>query len=343
MAQDFSKHQSSSLLTPSFSFDHLNEITFEDVLKRLRDEPHPTRGSYRAMYSSWFRGITRDPQLMVIPIDDHGFHRGDAVFEAIKCEGGRIYALDRHLERLKRSADRIEMNLRYSIDEMRAISLAVTRASGLQDALLRLFATRGPGGFTTNPYECIEPQFYLVACVFKAVAPEKYENGVSVKVSSYAVKEGFFATVKSCNYLPNVLMKKEALDGGVDFTVSRDEQGYLAEGSTENFAIIDERGEFVVPGFDRTLRGVTAVRMMELAEKMVASGVVSNVRNGHVTLGDVARAKEAMMLGTTLDVLPVTTFEGRPIGDGRVGPITKAFLTSLRTDLASGPLSLSLA
>lgn len=317
----------------------VRELTPEEVFARLREAPHAQRQGYRAMYSSWYGGIIRDPQMMMLPIDDHIVHRGDGVFEAIKCVDGRLYGLDRHLERMARSAALIGLVPPQTLPEIREICLATTKASGLRDAILRLYVSRGPGGFTANPYESIAAQIYLVITELKPVATEKYEKGASVKISAFCVKEGVFATVKSCNYLQNVMMKKEAVDGGVDFTVSRDERGFLAEGSTENFALISERGEFLVPGFERTLKGVTAVRMMELAESLlIPAGVVRAVRNESITEHDVLRAREAMMLGTTLDVLPVTSFEGQPIGRGEVGPVCREFLRVMREDLRDGPM-----
>ena len=319
----------------------IRELSAEDVLRKFKESAHPSRQGYLAMYSSWYGGIVKDPQLMMLPIDDHMVHRGDGVFEAIKCVDGKIYALDRHLERLGRSAEKIGLKPLGSANwrqEIHDICVETVRASKTGDCLLRLYVSRGPGGFTTNPYEAIASQLYLVITQLKGMGREKYEKGVTAKISAIAVKEGFFANVKSCNYLPNVLMKKEAVDAGVDFTVSKDEKGYLAEGSTENFAIVNKAGEMIVPGFERTLRGVTAVRAMELAEKLVKGGQLKGVRNAHIKAEDVFEAREAMMLGTTLDCLPVTSFEGKPVGPGgRVGDTCKALLELILTDMKTGP------
>ena len=314
-----------------------------EVLKRLKSLENPQR-NYAAMFSSWLGGIVTEPGLMVVPIDDHGFHRGDAVFEAVKCVSGNIYALDRHLERMQTSAHRIELKIPFNLKELHDISVETVRASKCQDAILRMYASRGPGGFTTNPYESVGSQFYLVITPFKPLAPSKYDSGVTAKLSRIQVKEGFFANVKSCNYLPNVMMKKEAVDAGVDFTVSVDEKGFLAEGSTENFAIVDAGGALVVPGFERTLKGITISRAMELAKaELVGRGVVSDVRHGHVTVDDVSKAREAFFMGTTLDCISVTEFEKRKIGDGRPGPVGREILKQLQVDMLSGPLVTSIA
>ncbi|MES2855701.1 MAG: aminotransferase class IV [Bdellovibrionota bacterium] len=316
-------------------------LSADEVVENLRTKAQAGR-NYAAMYSTWLGGITKEPSLMVIPIDDHGFHRGDAVFEAVKCIGRKIYALERHLDRMEISANYIGMKLPVSKKELFEIAVETTKASGIDDSLLRYYVSRGPGGFTTNPYESVGAQVYLVITPFKPVPKEKYENGVSANVSKIAVKEGMFANVKSCNYLPNVLMKKEAVDTGVDFTVSEDENGNLAEGSTENFAIITEDGRFVVPGFERTLKGVTVFRMMELVKPLIDSGLIKSVGHGKLKREDVLRAKEAMFIGTTLDCLPVTKFEDRIIGTGKQGPVAKKFLELMVADLIEGPLVTSI-
>lgn len=317
----------------------IRELSADEVLQKLKADSYSGRQTYHAMYSSWFDGVTKDPRLMMVPIDDHMVHRGDAVFEAIKCLNGRIYALDAHLERMLTSAGKIGLQSRWSLQDLRAMSVETARIGGANDFMLRLFLSRGPGSFTTNPYETLGSQLYVIMTSFKPLAAVKYENGVSLGLSGVQVKEGLFATVKSCNYLPNVMMKKEAIDRGLDYTVSRDENGFIAEGSTENFAIVSKSGELLVPGFERTLKGVTASRAMELAEhQLVPMGLIRGVRHERITVSDVIQAREAMMLGTSLDCLPVVSFEAQAIADGKVGAVCRELLRVMREDMAQGPL-----
>jgi 4-amino-4-deoxychorismate lyase len=324
----------------------IRELSLVDLENTVREKNYPARETYGAMYSSWYGGIIKDPSWMMIPIDDHGFHRGDAVFEAIKCIDKKFYALDRHLERLQRSAEMIALNLPFTLLELRELAVATAKASSYIDLMLRLYVSRGPGAFTANPYDSIGTQVYMVATKFKSMSHDKYQNGVAAGLSRVAVKEGLFANVKSCNYLPNVMMKKEAVDRGLEFTVSEDENGFLAEGSTENLAIISEMGEFIVPGFARTLKGITVTRMMELAEQMLASGQLNSkvvsIKNANIKVEDVLKAREVMFFGTTLDCIAVTNFEGQSIGDGKPGPVARLFYERLKEDLAQGDLIISL-
>lgn len=315
------------ILSPSEAFEGLQRHQF------------PSR-QYAAMYSSWYGGIVTDPNFMVIPIDDHGFHRGDAVFEAVKAVNGKIYALDRHLERMHVSAEKIGLKLP---GDLRQIAIETAQASKLKNCLLRYYVSRGPGGFTTNPYESVGAQTYLVITPLVPPAASKYANGVSAMTSAVPIKEGVFSTVKSCNYLPNVMMKKEAVDNGVDFTVSVDHDGVIGEGSTENFAIITKDGVFRVPSFQRTLRGITLIRLMELAaEKPELKKLLKGAEHGAIRQKDIFEAREAMFLGTTLDCLPVSKFDGRVIGSGRVGEVAAAFQSALQSDIENGPLTTAL-
>ncbi len=272
---------------------------------------------------------------MVVPIDDHMVHRGDAVFEAIKFHEGGVFALDRHLERLERSARTIGLAGLWSRPQFVAMIVEVVRVSRLTQGLIRLFVARGPGGFTTNPYETIGTQVYCAVTKFMPPSSEKYVSGVRVGQSAISVKEGVFARTKTCNYLPNVLMKKEAVDRGFDFVVSTDEEGFLAESSTENFALFTAHGVLLVPAFERILRGITAVRAMEVA---VASGL--KVENRRFRIEELKSAKGAVMLGTTIDVLPVRSFEQHEFGP--IPDECRKLMQAFETDLRAGPLNVKL-
>lgn len=311
-------------------------LSYSDALQALKARPREYASGYRAMYSSFLGGIVTDPALMIVPIDDHVVHRGDGVFEAIKFADRKVYGFEAHLKRLERSASFAQLPLPGGIDSIRALSLATCAASGLSDGLIRLYVSRGPGGFTANPYESVGSQLYVVVTTLAAPAEAKVKNGVSCKFSAIPVKESWFATVKSCNYLPNVLMKKEAVDSGVDFVVSLDERGLLAEGSTENFAVVTKEGEFKTPKFDRVLRGVTLTRAMSLAHKLVIDGLLAGVAEADVSRADVEQAREILFFGTTIDALPVTRFEGKPVGSGAPGPVFQRIYELIQSDIRSG-------
>jgi len=314
-----------------------------DRLSRLNE-----KRNYYAMFSSFLGGIVTAPELMSIPIDDHMVHRGDGVFEAIKCTHNRIYALDEHLERLEQSAERISLKLPFSRAEIKKLCCDTTRIglnyARTDSAMLRLFISRGPGSFAPSPYETIGSQLYLVIAPWKPVAEEKYQSGVKIITSRLEVKSSLYAQIKSCNYLPNVLLKKESVDKGADFAISIDETGGVAEGPTENFAIVSESGVLVAPSFERTLKGITLQRVFDFCP-MVSE--LNGYRIEKLSLEDVMFAKEAFMVGTTLDVIPISSIDGALVnGTGEIGPVAKQlrelFLKDQLGEEVGGLSSLSL-
>ncbi len=303
---------------------------FVEFSQRLRKEYHD---QYYAMYSSVWDGIVTEPALMMVPVDDHMVHRGDAVFEAFKCVSGNLYNVHRHLERLRFSADQVAIELPFPTGEILEIVKDTIRVAARKDCLVRLFVSRGPGGFTTDPYECPQSQLYVVITSLRYPPREKYEEGVRVKVSAVPAKPGFFANIKSCNYLPNVLMKKEAVDSGVDFTICLDESGSLGESTTENFGMVSKEGVLRFPRFDRILRGTTVVRASELARDLVDSGLLEDVVFCDISVEEARSAAEMMMFGTTFDMLPIVEFDGTIIGSGKPGKVFKELYRLLLEDV----------
>lgn len=311
-------------------------LSFDAVVDRLIQMNKSYHAEYLAMYSSWYGGICTDARVMLIPVDDHLVHRGDGVFEAFKCVNGYLYLLDRHLDRLARSSEIAQLSWPVDRRELVRLIKETVRAAGVRDALVRLYISRGPGGFSTDPYECPSSQLYIVVTRMHPVPEEKLAQGFTLKSSHIPIKKSYFANVKSCNYLPNVLMTKEARDAGVDFTVSIDENGFLGEGATENVGIITRDRRFLVPRFDRILKGTTVTRMIELAMELTATGELADVAEADIRPEEAYDAAEIMVFGTTFGVLPVVVYDGRPIGDGVPGPWYHRFRSLMLEDVESG-------
>lgn len=271
--------------------------------------------SYKAFYSSWLEGITTQPEWMNLPMDDHMVHRGDGVFEAFRAIDGQIYLLKEHMDRLEKSSELIGLKWPKTRDQIVHIVYETLKASGLSDAIFRLFLSRGPGGFSPSPYESFGTQLYVVVCEFKPMDDKFYSQGVSCIVGKTPAKTGLFSQVKSCNYLQNVLLKKEALDAGVQFGLFVDDQGFVTESSTENLAFISENDEFIYPKFENVLRGTTLIRLVDLIQKKKALPVVQK----NIRLEELVKAKEIFFIGTTLDVLPVSDLQGKKIALGKYG------------------------
>lgn len=311
-------------------------ITKENFPALLEGLDRPYHESYLAMYSSIYGGIVTDPVLMMVPIDDHMVHRGDGIFETFKCVNGAIYNLDAHLERLQRSASNLDFKLPIDMEQLREIVLETTRAGKNQRCYIRMFISRGPGSFSVNPYDCPATQLYIVITSAPKSFMETHPEGATVKTSSIPVKHPFFAGVKNCNYLNNVLMKKEAVNAKVDFVVAFDKQGRLGEGATENIGVVTAENILTFPNLDGILMGTTMMRVMELAETAVTEGILKKVCFGDVRRDDIDSAKEILIAGTTTNITKVKTFDGKPVGNGTT-PVYNSLSQLLLNDIHQNP------
>jgi len=302
-------------------------------LTRLSETRGSLLSTLYAMYSGLTSGITTDPALMMIPADDHLPQRGDGVFESLKCLNGRLYNAAAHLDRLELSCRGIGMNLPCPRAELLGIVCATIRAGEKRDCLIRILVSRGTENMGIDPALCNGPVLYVVVYRYTA----RIENGklkpARVALSTVPIKPPQFATIKTCNYLPNVLMKLEANQRGLDFVISVDTNGNLGEGATENIGILTPENELLMPTPEYVLSGTTARRALDLAKILVADGTLKTAEYRNVTPAQAAQAKEIFIFGTTTDVTPVVEWEGLPVSNGNPGPVAEKLLSLLRTDM----------
>lgn len=313
----------------------MKTIDFSNYLEVLEKLRKPWHAKYYALYSSVLGGVVLDPLLMQVPIDDHLVHRGDGVFDTFKCVGRAAYNLDAHVRRLMRSAAAIGLTWPGGIEEIRALTLETLAEADWDDCSGRVMISRGPGSFGVSPYESPVPALYIV--VYAAGVPfmKTHPEGARVRRSHVPVKPARFATVKNCNYLPNVMMKREAVDWGVDFVVGFDADGLMTEGATENFGIVTREGELLFPRMETVLDGTTMLRVMQLAEALVDSGDLARIAFRDITEADVRGAMEMLIVGTTINVVSVREFEGVPVANGTPGPVGLALNKLLECDIST--------
>jgi branched-chain amino acid aminotransferase len=296
------------------------------------------------MFSSVWGGFSTEPSLWAVPPDDHMVHRGDAVFEALKCVNGRVYCLSQHLDRLVCSAQGLGLTPPPEFSDILGILKQAYRLAGHRDFTIRLTVSRGPGSYSVNPYDSVGgSQLYVVLTKLKRPAPEVYERGVSLRTAPFPAR-GEYATLKTCDYLHNVLAKKSALDAGADYVVSFDSEGFMTEGATENVAIVTHDRELLVPSFSRILKGVTLLRIMDLGAGMVRDGLLKSVGNRDFTEKEAkAAAAEVFLATTSFNVLGVSRWDGQIISGGQSGPISRELLRRLDSDITGeGPYLTSL-
>jgi branched-subunit amino acid aminotransferase/4-amino-4-deoxychorismate lyase len=295
----------------------------------------PWHEKYLAMFSSAYGGIVTDPTIMMLPADDHLVHRGDGVFDVAKCIEGGIYQFEGHLQRLFLSAQGIFLNPPYSPAEMREIIIETVKAGGHKNCLVRITISRGPGGFSVDPYECPCSHLYVNVIKLKQIPDSFINEGVRIIITQLPIKPSFFATIKSCNYLPNALMAMGARKEGAQFAVSMDERGFLAEGATENIGLLTRDNVLVFPEFHRILKGLTVSRIADLAGSLVSNNEIHDIRFAHITPQDAYDCSEFYLFGTSIDLLPVVQIDGRLIGGGVPGLIAKRLRELLYDDMTT--------
>ena len=308
-------------------------LSAEDAARRITANRAPWLSTYHAMYSSVLGGIVTDPAWMLVPVDDHLVHRGDGVFETLKALNGVIYGFDAHLARLARSAAALGLALPGGEAGVREAVLATLSAGGKPDALLRVLVARGPGGFNVNPYESPATALYIVSYRLPPPFMAAHPGGAKTGISRVPAKPPPVAVIKTCNYIPNALMKREAVDRGLDFVFGLDDRGFLSESATENLALVTRDGWLLAPQPRQILAGTTLDKMLGFARALVEEGVLSGVGHRDLLPADAEAAAEILIAGTTANITAVTEFEGRPVGGGRPGPLHARLSALLEADL----------
>ncbi|MBL7077039.1 MAG: aminotransferase class IV [Kiritimatiellae bacterium] len=292
------------------------------------------QASYLAMYASVWGGIVTDPALMLVPIDDHMVHRGDGVFDTCKCVGGALYNLGAHLDRLEQSAAAVHIAMPCDRETLIGLIRDTVRAGGKAEASVRVLVSRGPGGFGCSPYDSAGPALYIMVTDLPPSFMDTHPEGATAAISAIPAKPPFFAGVKNCNYLPNVLMKKESKDRGIDFVISLDANGFLAEGPTENIGIVEADGTLAFPKLDNILPGTTMLRVVELARELAARGEgPANVLFRNVTVADAEAAAEMLIVGTTPNVTAVRRFNSRDFDHALEAPVYLCLSQALESDI----------
>ena len=228
---------------------------------------------------------------MVIPFDDHMVHRGHGIFDTAGIVNGRIYDLDAHLDRFLKSAERSKLKLPGTRAEMRDIIIKTTAASGRRDGSIRYWLSSGTGSLDLTPVAGADPGFFVM--IFAGlVYPEKWKTeGVRVMTTTYPIKPPLYAITKTTNYLPNVLMQMEAKEKGFDNGVFIDHDGHVGESSNMNVAFVTHDNVLVHPKFDHILSGCTSLRLLELAQALVKSGQLKDVKVTDITMDGRARGE----------------------------------------------------
>ncbi|MFP4156839.1 MAG: branched-chain-amino-acid transaminase [Opitutales bacterium] len=268
-----------------------------------------------------------DQSEATVSVFDHGLLYGDGVFEGIRLYAGCVFKLEEHLERLEYSAKAIMLDLPWSRQQIADAICETCRANGLNSGYIRLVVTRGVGSLGLSIHNCEKPQLIIIADTIQLYPEEFYEKGLEIiTVPTRRINPAALPpTVKSLNYLNNILAKIEAQSLGYHEAIMMNDQGYVAECTGDNIFVV-HKGELITPSASAgALKGITRETALSIAEEL---GVPW--REANLTRYDVWVAEELFLTGTAAEIIPIVKVDGRPIGEGKPGPLTAQFLKCFR-------------
>ena len=262
-----------------------------------------------------------------VSVFDHGLLYGDGIFEGIRIYNGKVFRLKEHIERLYESAKAIILEIPMTKEEMKAAVEDAVKVNERKDGYIRLVITRGEGSLGLDPASCKKATVIIIVSDIQLYPKEYYEKGIAlVTVTSRRIpSECLDPRIKSLNYLNNIMAKLEAKQAGCLEAVMLNTQGFVAECTADNIFIVKE-GRLLTPSvYHGALEGITRQTVMEIAEKI-------GIKSEEITLApyDLYTADECFLTGTGAEIVPVVKIDGRVIGSGVPGKITKILVENFK-------------
>jgi len=275
-----------------------------------------------------------DKQDAKISVFDHGLLYGDGVFEGMRSYAGNVFRLEEHLERLWQSAAAIQLEIPVSKQEMAAAVMETLLANDVQDGYIRLLVTRGVGTLGLDPNRCEKPQIIIITDLITLYPDEFYRDGMEI-VTAKTIRnhpQALDPSIKSLNYLNNILAKIEGLEAGCVEALMLNHLGEVAECTGDNVFIVRDQ-DLITPPFEAgILHGITRATVMQLASDDGIPVVESTI-----TLDDLYGADECFLTGSAAEVVPVIKVDGNLIGNGKPGPVTGRVTDLFRQAVQQGP------
>jgi branched-chain amino acid aminotransferase len=255
-----------------------------------------------------------------ISVFDHGLLYGDGIFEGIRAYHGCVFKLQEHIDRLFCSARAILLQIPMSHAQIMRATVETCRKNKIRDGYIRLLVTRGVGTLGLNPKSCKRPSVIIIADKIQLYPPVVYQRGLDIITvpTMRNLHSALNPAIKSLNYLNNILAKIEANNGGCEEAVMLNAEGFVAECTGDNLFIVKNSALFTPPLSAGALYGITRQTVMELAE---AAGL--KVSEPNLTRYDLFNADECFLTGTGAEIVPVVKIDGRVIGTGKPGPVTR--------------------
>lgn len=268
-----------------------------------------------------------------ISVFDHGLLYGDGIFEGIRVYGGKVFLHQQHIDRLYESAKAIRLVIPLKPADMIAAVEETVKANNIGDGYIRLVVTRGAGSLGLDIRKTSNPQVIIIADTITLYPPETYTKGMNlITASTIRNHPGALSPrIKSLNYLNNILARIEGTDAGMVEALMLNHKGEVAECTGDNIFIV-KQGIVRTPSADSgILEGITRNAVLDLARE-----ADYRVEECVLTRHDLYVADEMFLTGTAAEVVAVVTLDGRAIGSGQPGPVTRDLLERFRQLTRSG-------
>ncbi|MGO9950588.1 MAG: branched-chain-amino-acid transaminase [Dissulfurispiraceae bacterium] len=262
-----------------------------------------------------------------ISVFDHGLLYGDGIFEGIRIYNSKVFKLKEHVERLYRSAKAILLNIPIQQAEMEKAVLDTVRINAKIDGYIRVVVTRGEGALGLDPAQCTNPKIIIIAGDIQLYPQEYYEKGIAVVTvaTRRMPSDSLDPRVKSLNYLNNIMAKVEARQAGCLEAVMLNHDGYVSECTADNIFVIS-RGILLTPASHYgALDGITRTTVIKISESFTIP-----VREAALTRYDLYTSDECFITGTGAEIMPVTMIDGRLVGNGQPGLMTRQLMDGFR-------------
>ena len=275
----------------------------------------------------YLNGKFVDQKDAVVSVFDHGLLYGDGVFEGIRSYHGLIFKLREHIDRLFESAHTIMLKIPMTKEQLIGVVRQSLRVNHLSNAYIRLVVTRGEGDLGLDPRKCSGPTVFAIADRIELYPKKLYEQGLELitVATQRNVPEALNPQIKSLNYLNNILAKIEAINAGYEEAIMLSPSGYVTECTGENLFIVDGKALLTPPPYVGVLRGITRQTVLDLGAKRRLA-----IREELLTRYDLFNADECFLTGTAAEIVPVVKIDGRVIGSGKPGPVTKRLQAGFR-------------
>lgn len=272
------------------------------------------------MTKVYINGKFFDKAEAKISVYDHGLLYGDGVFEGIRIYGGKVFRLKQHVDRIFESAKAIKLEIPLTREQFADAIQKTVDINQKRDGYIRPLVTRGAGYLGLDIRKTTDPQVIIIVDDISLYPPELYENGMEIATVTTIRNHpaALNPRIKSLNYLNNILAKIEGINAGCMEALMLNHKGEVAECTGDNIFIVKNGALRTPPPDAGILEGVTRAAVIEIAERLKIP-----VQQISMTRHDVFIADECFLTGTAAEVIPVVKCDGRALGTGKVGPITR--------------------